>query len=449
MKRQQNLLILGGVLVGLCAVIGIVSGVEKHIDKISTVSEDIVNIDADALTQISWTADDKTLTFVKGDDGWTQSGDDYFPVDQEKISDLLEHFAPLTASFIIEDVEDYGQYGLDAPTATATLTTADGDTTLEFGTYSTMDSKRYVTLGDGVVYLIDDDVTEELSTDHDDFMQTDAVPDYDTIDSIVATGETAFTADHLPDETHTYTDAYDYYAVDGSSYTALADSKIKSFITKLKNLDYSSYMTYRASTADLSVYGMDAPAQTFTVTYTKDKEQDSFSLAFAKGKDDGNYYFRMGDSEIICKMDEGDYNDIVETTADTLRPDEALNLDWDSVTSVDFTLDDATYTITHKGDKYTLDGEEVDFDDIKSAVDGLNINAYNTETSDKKQEITFTVHLDNKDYPSLTLCAYQYDGENCLVTLNDTTLGFAKRSLIVDLQEAVNAVVLGGAEDNS
>lgn len=378
MKRQKNLLILGGVLVALCAVIAIVSGVEKHIDKISTVSEDIVNIDADALTQISWTADSKTLTFVKGDDGWTQSGDDAFPVDQEKISNLLEHFAPLTASFVIEDVEDFGQYGLDDSTATATLTTADGDTTLQFGTYSTMDSKRYVTLGDGTVYLIDDDVTEALSTDHDDFMQTDAVPDYDTIDSIVATGETAFTASYLPDETHTYTDDYDYYAVDGDSYTALADSKIKSFITKLKNLDYTDYLTYRA------------------------------------------------------------------TTADTLRPDEALSLDWDSVTRVEFTLDDTTYTITHKGDKYTLDGAEVDFDDIQSAVDGLDINTYNTEMSNKKQEIAVTVHLDNKDYPTLTLCAYQYDGENCLVALNDTTLGFAKRSLVVDLQEAVNAVVLGG-----
>lgn len=428
----------------LCAVIAIVSGVEKHIDKISTVSEDIVNIDADALTQISWTADSKTLTFVKGDDGWTQSRDDAFPVDQEKISNLLEHFAPLTASFVIEGVEDFGQYGLDDPTATATLTTSDGDTTLQFGTYSTMDSKRYVTLGDGTVYLIDDDVTEALSTDHDDFMQTDAVPDYDTIDSIVATGETAFTADYLPDATHTYTDDYDYYAVDGDSYTALADSKIKSFITKLKNLDYTDYLTYRASTADLSVYGMDAPTETFTVTYTKDKEQGSFALAFAKGKNDGNYYFRMGDSEIICKMDEDDYNDITATTADTLRPDEALSLDWDSVTSVEFTLDDTTYTITHKGDKYTLDGAEVDFDDIQSAVDGLDINTYNTETSNKKQEIAVTVHLDNKDYPTLTLCAYQYDGENCLVALNNTTLGFVKRSLVVDLQEAVNAVVLGG-----
>lgn len=55
-------------------------------------------------------------------------------------------------------------------------------------------------------------------------------------------------------------------------------------------------------------------------------------------------------------------------------------------------------------------------------MDSLDIAEYNTETSDKKQEVTMTVHLDNKDYPILTLCAYQYDGENCLVMLNDTTL---------------------------
>lgn len=75
-------------------------------------------------------------------------------------------------------------------------------------------------------------------------------------------------------------------------------------------------------------------------------------------------------------------------------------------------------------------------------MDSLDIAEYNTETSDKKQEVTMTVHLDNKDYPILTLCAYQYDGENCLVMLNDTTLGFAKRSLVVDLQEAINAANL-------
>ena len=107
MKRQKNLLILVGVLAALCAGIAAVKGVQKHIDKVSTVSEDILSIDPDALTSIRWTVGGKSLTFANSDSGWQQQDDDAFPVDQDKISDLLDHFAPLTASFVIHDVTDY------------------------------------------------------------------------------------------------------------------------------------------------------------------------------------------------------------------------------------------------------------------------------------------------------------------------------------------------------
>ena len=130
MKRQKNLLILVGVLAALCAGIAAVKGVQKHIDKVSTVSEDILSIDPDALTSVRWTVGGKSLTFANSDSGWQQQDDDAFPVDQDKISDLLDHFAPLTASFVIHDVTDYSQYGLDKPTGTVTFSTADGDTTL-------------------------------------------------------------------------------------------------------------------------------------------------------------------------------------------------------------------------------------------------------------------------------------------------------------------------------
>ena len=59
---------------------------------------------------------------------------------------------------------------------------------VKFGNYSTMDSKRYVTLGDGAVYLISDDVAGELSTDRDEYLCADSVPTYDTITGITATG---------------------------------------------------------------------------------------------------------------------------------------------------------------------------------------------------------------------------------------------------------------------
>lgn len=441
MKRQKNLLILLGVLAGLCAVILLVTGVQKHIDKITTVDKDIVDLDTDSVTKISWTSGGKTLTYEKTDDVWQQSDDAAFPVDQEKLQELLQRFAPLNAGFEISDVQDYGQYGLDSPEVTVTLTTADGDTVVKFGSYSTMDSKRYVTLGDGAVYLISDDVAGELSTDRDEYLSADSVPAYDTITVITATGETTFTAQYLPDATPLYTDTYDYYAVDGDSYTALSTQKIKDFLSDMAALPTDDYATYRASQENLADYGMDTPTVTYTVQYTQDKTDGSFTLALGKKGD--ACYARMNDSEIIFKLTEEEYDDLTATDADALRPDEALSLDWDAVKSMAFTVDGATYTVEHKGDTFTINGDEVDFDAVKQAVDGLKISEYNRETTDKKQEIAFTVTLDNKEHPELTVTIQQYDGENCLVTLNGTTLGFALRSNVVSLTEAVNAITLG------
>ena len=441
MKRQKNLLILLGVLAGLCAVILLVTGVQKHIDKITTVDKDIVDMDTDSVTKISWTSGGKTLTYEKTDDVWQQSDDAAFPVDQEKLQELLQRFAPLNAGFEIGDVQDYGQYGLDSPEVTVTLTTADGDTVVKFGSYSTMDSKRYVTLGDGAVYLISDDVASELSTDRDKYLCADSVPAYDTITSITAAGKTTFTVQYLPDATPLYTDTYDYYAVDGDSYTALSTQKIKDFLSDMAALPTDDYATYRASQENLADYGMDTPTVTYTVQYTQDKTDGSFTLALGKKGD--ACYARMNDSEIIFKLTEEEYNDLTATGADALRPDEALSLDWDAVKSMAFTVDGATYTVEHKGDTFTINGDEVDFDAVKQAVDGLKISEYNRETTDKKQELAFTVTLDNKEHPELTVTIQQYDGENCLVTLNGTTLGFASRSNVVSLTEAVNAITLG------
>ena len=85
----------------------------------------------------------------------------------------------------------------------------------------------------------------------------------------------------------------------------------------------------------------------------------------------------------------------------------------------------------------------MEFSDVQSAVDGLTVSEFNSETPAKKQEIAFTVRLDSETWPSLTAALYQYDGESCLATLDGETLGLVDRSLVVDLTEAVNAITLG------
>ena len=158
-----------------------------------------------------------------------------------------------------------------------------------------MDEKRYVTLGDGTVYLIDDDLAGYAVTDRDELMRQDVIPDYDTLDGIVATGETAFTRGAPPRRGTCYTDAYEYYLNDGGSYEPLDSGKVEGLVDTLNALDRSDYATYTADEASLAGYGLDAPALTFTVTTTLDGTQESHALAF--GQDgDGNHYLRMDDS---------------------------------------------------------------------------------------------------------------------------------------------------------
>lgn len=442
MKRRNQMLLLLGILAGLCVAILLVKGVQKHIDTISTTSEEIVAADPSALTRVSWTKDGTTLTFANADGVWQSTDDATFPVDQEKMADFLAHFESVIASFIIEDVQDFGQYGLDSPEATVTLTAEDGETVIRLGGYSTMDSKRYLTLGDGTVYLIDDDLDEYLTTERDDFMQQDAVPDYDTIDAIQSTGETALSVVYLPDEELTYTDEYDYYQQQDGGYLALATSKVKGFLSTLAGLGYTDYATYNAGQADLADYGLDAPSETITVTTTLDGEQSSFTLSFGQTGEDTCYY-RMDDSEIIYKLDADTFREVLDTDADALRPDELVALDWDKVQSLAVTIDGESYEITRTADKDTIGDTEVTLDDLTDAIDALQVSEYLEAAPDKKQEIELEIRCDNDAYPQLRLTLYQYDGENCLAQLDGQTVGLVSRSLAVNLTEAATTLLLG------
>ena len=168
-------------------------------------------------------------------------------------------------------------------------------------------------------------------------------------------------------------------------------------------------------------------------------------MSFGKAGEDG-YYCRMNDSAIVCRVPESDYTSLAGTNANTLRPAALLSLDWDKVTALDFSVDDVTCAVSHKGSKFLYNDEETDFDAVKNAVNALNVSSYNSEAPTQKQEMEFTISLDNADYPTLTVSVYRYDGESCLVQLNGETQGLVSRSQISTLREAVTAIALGKAD---
>ena len=85
----------------------------------------------------------------------------------------------------------------------------------------------------------------------------------------------------------------------------------------------------------------------------------------------------------------------------------------------------------------------MEFDEVIRIVDELIFNEEVEESKLQKEEISFEIELNQKEYDRVSVSIYQYDGENCAVQVDGETVGLVTRELVVDFKEAVNKVILG------
>lgn len=115
----------------------------------------VTDLKTDDITAFSYQYQDQTLSFAKEDGSWYYEGDKSVSIDQDAIATMLSNVTALEATDSVKDYENLSDYGLDAPVNVITLTTADGTTTLNFGSENTMLSGYYLLKeGDDTVYLV-------------------------------------------------------------------------------------------------------------------------------------------------------------------------------------------------------------------------------------------------------------------------------------------------------
>ena len=88
------------------------------------------------------------------------------------------------------------------------------------------------------------------------------------------------------------------------------------------------------------------------------------------------------------------------------------------------------------------DGEEIEGTDFTDALKALKASDLTSEEPSEKDEMSFTLHYKDDKSPEKEVKIYRYDGTNCLVTIDGKSISLVKRDLVVDLTEAVNAIVL-------
>ena len=467
MKRSKRLHILLGVLAAVGIVTFAVTQYEEKQEEIEASGEVVLEIDPAAVQTLSWEYDAETLAFHK-DGTWVYDTDEAFPVDEERIDELLGVFEAFSAAFIIEDVTDYSQYGLDDPVCTIGISTGDTDYEIQLGDFSTMDSQRYVSIGDGNVYLATADPLDYFDAALRDMIDNDEAPDFGTVEAIRFDGDQTCQIayqEYTEDSSYTYCSDDVYFVQQEDAMLPLDTSRVEGYLDSISGLSLTDYVTYNVSEEELAEYGLDAPELSVTVTYVpEDSEQTAeFTLHISRDPDeqaaedaeDGEEdeteeeitaYARVGESQIVYQITGDSYEALMAAGYDDLRHYEMLTADFADVTGLDISLEGESYTITAEGsgeDKTFYYGEEeLDIADLQSALENLSAASLTDEEPSQKQEISITVHLDNEAHPTVQIDLYRYDGEQCLAVLDGTPTSLVPRDMVVDLVEAVNAIVL-------
>ena len=493
MKRYKRILVLAAILaVASIATVALTRYEEKQ-EQIRTSDEIILQIPADSVQSLSWEySGGGNLAFDKTGEGWKYRADEAFPVSEEKVLAILKNFEEYGVTFVITDVTDYAQYGLDAPEATLHLTTEEHSYDIKLGDFSKMDEQRYIDIGDGNVYLVSSDPLGYISSSLSDMILHDDTPGFEKVVDITFSGSENYTIVRTEESADTYNPEDDIYFVERDGETVPLDTaSVRQYLNTVTSLDLMNYVTYNATEEDLASYGLDEPALSVTVNYTytgEDGNEISDACTFhigenqaeraeadkqlAEGNEAGTVtkYVRIGDSRIVYTCDDLDYTILSAASYNDLRHDAVFWADFEIVTRIDIALEGNEHTLVsalnddeervwYYGEDALSDaageaaesseetqaedeGEILDISGIEAALMNLTADSFTGEMPGKAEEIALTLHLDNGNFPTVEIRLYRYDGSLCLAVVDGEPVSLVSRSSVMELVEAVQAIVL-------
>jgi hypothetical protein len=362
------------------------------------------------------------------------------------------------------------------------LETADETVEVALGGYSTMDEQRYVSIGDGNVYLVKTDPYDSFDIEISALIDNDEIPDLSDATKISYSGtESGDVIYNANLESDCADDVY--YTTVNSTKKPLDTTRVSSYLYNLRYLGLTDYVTYAATSDELSSYGLATPeltlvisytdeddaSQTITLTFGRDEEQQSAVAAEAEAaaadadsadtestadstststSSSVGGYVRVNDSAIVYALSASDYEAALAISYNDLRHENVFTADFDEVDKLEVTLDGETYTFLASGDTdsrtYTYLENEIDMTDIETCLTYLSADSFTDEEPSGTQEITLTLYrnADTEDESTSKIALYRYSGSECLAVKDGESFGFVDRSSVTDLTEAVYKIVL-------
>lgn len=497
MHRSKRLLILVGVLAVVCAAAFLATRVQEQQEQVEASGETVLAIDAGNVASLAWTSGEAEYAFHK-DETWIYDADEAFPVSAEALEELLAPFSSFNAAFVIRDVTDYAQYGLEEPECTIEIGTADASYTIALGDMSAMDDQRYVSIGDGNVYLAVTDPMDAFAVELSDLIDNDEIPQMDTVTALSLTGAVEETIAYVEAGGPSYSDEDVYFLQSGEESLPLDTDLVEDYLGGIRGLVLTDYATYNATEIELASFGLNDPALTVTVEYEQqaeaaeegaEPETTAGTLALHIGRveeaeesaeeteesaEDAQeeaqyaYYLRVGDSQIVYNLSDADGEALFAGSYDDLRHRQVFWGDFDDVAQATILLDNQTYTLTAQTGEtdetadaaagsaeptaaagedaeitWTCNGEPVDVTGIRDKLAALTAEEFTSAAPADQLEISLTLDLNDEDVPQVRIQLYRYDGASCLAVLDGEPAALVAREDVVDLMEAVRTLLLG------
>ncbi len=444
----------------------------------------ILAVDSEAVSSLSWTYNGEEMTFDRSDENWQYTEDAEFPLDEDYIQTMLSTLSEVVSYRTIEDSNDLEQYGLEEPVCQIEVSLSEeneeGQTetetvSLSIGSESSMGGRRYISIGDGNVYMVDSSVLDSFSYQLLDVVEKDEIPSMtETSGFTIETDEQTMDIDFMEESGLAYSDEYIWFLNEDGEYTALDTDLTYDLFDMTAAMAWDDCVDYKAS-ENLGTYGLDDPATTVTVEYTDmvqtdtgetdedgetvyetEKVEKTFVLEI--GDYTGDYcYARVAGSDIVCLIDASIADAVMYADPEDLLPDEILAIDWDDVTGADISLDGTTYHFEKVEEEVTddegntseetvweMDGEETD---IQTVLDSLTemASAGSEDDIDSRGEvqISFVFYQDSENFPEVTLDFYRYDSDSCLVSLNGEMRLLAPKDSVDTVIEDFNLLIAG------
>lgn len=503
MHRSKRLLILVGVLAVVCAAAFLATRVQEQQEQVEASGETVLAIDAGNVASLAWTSGEAEYAFHK-DETWIYDADEAFPVNAEALEELLAPFSSFNAAFVIRDVTDYAQYGLEEPECTIEIGTAEASYTIALGDMSAMDDQRYISIGDGNVYLAVTDPMDAFAVELSDLIDNDEIPQMDTVTALSLTGAVEESIAYVEAGGPSYSDEDVYFLQSGEESLPLDTDLVEDYLGGIRDLVLTDYATYNATEIELASFGLNDPTLTVTVEYEQqaeaaeegaEPETTAGTLALhigrveeaeesaeetAESAEDISqeeaqyaYYLRVGDSQIVYNLSDADGEALFAASYDDLRHRQLFWGDFDDVTQATILLDNQTYTLTAQTAEtaetgedadaaaesaeptataaaeddaestWICNGEPVDVTGIRDKLAALTAEAFTSEAPADQLEISLTLDRNDADVPQVRIQLYRYDGASCLAVLDGEPAALVAREDVVDLMEAVRTLLLG------